>query len=124
MNAIQFLTDECGNRTGAVIPIELFNRLMAGRHLDDVFEPLTYKAGPDDDETIPHDVMKISRRQSVPLHVAWRLHRQMSQEEVANKLGITQAGVSKLESRKKPQKQTLEKLAALYDCRTSQLYID
>ncbi|MSE18669.1 helix-turn-helix domain-containing protein, partial [Pantoea agglomerans] len=59
-----------------------------------------------------------------PLHVAWRLHRHLSQEEVANKLGITQAGVSKLESRKKPQKQTLEKLAALYDCRTSQLYID
>lgn len=124
MNTIQFLTDERGNRTGAVIPIELFNKLVAGRHLDEVFEPLPYKAGSDDDETIPHDVMKISRRQSVPLHVAWRLHRQMSQEEVANKLGITQAGVSKLESRKKPQKQTLEKLAALYDCRTSQLYID
>ena len=124
MNTIQFLTDERGNRTGAVIPIELFNKLMAERHLDDVFESVPYEVGPDDDETIPHDVMKISRRQSVPLHVAWRLHRHLSQEEVANKLGITQAGVSKLESRKKPQKQTLEKLAALYGCRTSQLYID
>ncbi|WP_313652780.1 helix-turn-helix transcriptional regulator [Pantoea sp.] len=124
MNAIQFLTDERGNRTGAVIPIELFNRLMADRHLEDVFEALPCKAGPDDDETIPHDVMKISRRQSVPLHVAWRLYRQMSQEEVAKILGITQAGVSMLESRKKPQKKTLEKLAALYDCRTTQLYLD
>jgi len=51
MNAIQFLTDERGNRTGAVIPIELFNKLMAERHLDDVFESVPYEVGPDDDET-------------------------------------------------------------------------
>ncbi|MGK3144071.1 helix-turn-helix domain-containing protein [Pantoea sp. C2G6] len=124
MNAIQFLTDERGNRTGAVIPIELFNKLMAESHLEEAFESVPYKAGPDDDDLIPHDVLKISRRQLVPLHVAWRLHREMSQEEVARQLGITQAGVSKLESRKKPQKQTLEKLAALYRCKTTQLYID
>ncbi|MHA6313622.1 MULTISPECIES: helix-turn-helix domain-containing protein [Pantoea] len=125
MSVIQFLTDDRGNRTSAVIPIELFNKLMAESHLsEEAFEPVPYQAGPDDDETIPHEVLKISRRQSVPLHVAWRLHRKMSQEDVATALGITQAGVSKLESRKKPQKQTLEKLATLYQCRTTQLYID
>lgn len=124
MSAIQFLIDESGNRTSAVIPIALFEKLMAKSDLDEAYEPVPYNAGPNDDEMIPHEVLKISRRQAVPLHVAWRIHRQMSQEDVARELGITQAGVSKLESRKKPQMQTLEKLAALYRCRTGQLYLD
>lgn len=124
MSTIQYLTDATGKRTSAVIPIELFERLMAKSNLDEAFESVPYTPGPDDDETIPHYVLKIRRRQSVPLHVAWRLYRGLSQEEVARELGITQAGVSNMESRKKPQKQTLEKLAALYECRPTQLYID
>lgn len=58
------------------------------------------------------------------MHVAWRLFRGLSQEDVAKELGITQAGVSNMEKRKKPQKTTLEKLAALYNCRVTQLVLE
>jgi DNA-binding Xre family transcriptional regulator len=123
MNGIQFLTDATGKRTSAVIPIELFEKLVAESELDEFFEPVPYEAGDNDDETLPGDVINILHKQDVPLHVAWRLYRGMSQDDVAAALGITQAGVSKMESRTKPQKATLEKLAKLYDCRVTQLYM-
>ena len=122
MNGIQFLTDAEGNRTSAVIPIELFNKLVAESQLEEFFEPVPYDADDNDDETIPGAVVDIQLDQKVPLHVAWRLHRGYSQEYVAEALGITQAGVSMMEKRAKPQKATREKLAQIYNCRETQLY--
>lgn len=122
MSAIQFITDAEGNRISAVIPIELFNKLAAETELGEFFEPVPYEADDNDDETIPGAVVDIRYANKVPLHVAWRLHRGYSQEYVAEALGITQAGVSNMEKRVKPQKATLEKLARIYDCRVTQLY--
>lgn len=122
MNGIQFLTDADGNRTSAVIPIELFNKLAAESDLAEFFEPVPYEADDNDDETIPGNVVDIKLANKVPLHVAWRLHRGYSQEYVAEALNITQAGVSNMEKRAKPQRATLEKLARIYDCRVTQLY--
>jgi len=122
MSAIQFITDAEGNRISAVIPIELFNKLAAETEIDEFFEPVPYEADDNDDETIPGAVVDIRYDNKVPLHVAWRLHRGYSQEYVAEALGITQAGVSNMEKRAKPQKTTLEKLARIYDCRVTQLY--
>lgn len=122
MSAIQFMTDAEGNRISAVIPIELFNKLAAESELAEFFEPVPYEADDNDDETIPGAVVDIRHENNVPLHAAWRLYRCYSQEYVAEALGITQAGVSNMEKRAKPQKATLEKLARIYDCRITQLY--
>lgn len=119
---IQFLTDEKGNRTSAVIPIQMYEQIMQKIGGEEELEALPYVAGDNDDETIPHEVLKILRSENSPLHVAWRIYRGYSQLYVAEQLGLTQSGVSKLESRNKPHKATLEKLAALYDCRVTQLY--
>ncbi|MGD8106389.1 helix-turn-helix domain-containing protein [Pantoea sp. FN0302] len=124
MSAIQFITDAEGNRISAVVPIELFEKLVAETELDEFFEPVPYEAGDNDEETFPHDVVMIRRKQNVPMHVAWRIYRNLTREQVAEALGITTSGVAKLETRTKPQKKTLEKLAKLYDCRVTQLYLD
>ena len=97
-------------------------KLAAESELAEFFEPVPYEADNNDDETIPGAVVDIRLEQKVPLYVAWCLHRGHLQEYVAEALGITQAGVSNMEKRAKPQKATLEKLARIYDCRVTQLY--
>ena len=124
MSKVQYVTDENGNRISAIIPISLFNRLVAQSDLDELYESVPVEAGESDVETYPHEVVKLHRKEGVLMHVAWRLFRGLSQEDVAKELGITQAGVSNMEKRKKPLKTTLEKLAALYNCRVTQLVLD
>lgn len=124
MRNIQFLTDENGARQSAVIPIELFNKLVEAADLDEFYEPVPYTPGPNDDETIPHEVVGYQIKKGVTLQAAWRLYRGLSQEAVAEALGITQAGVANMEKRAKPQRATLEKLAQLYACRVTQLIED
>ena len=124
MSKVQYVTDENGNRISAIIPISLFNRLVAQSDLDELYESVPAEAGESDDEMYPHEVVKLHRKEGVPMHVAWRLFRGLSQEDVAKELGITQAGVSNMEKRKKPQKATLEKLAALYNCHVTQLVLE
>lgn len=124
MRNIQFLTDENGTRQSAVIPIELFNKLVDAAGLDEFYEPVPYAPGANDDETIPHEVVGIQIKKGVTLQAAWRLYRGLSQEAVAEALGISQAGVANMEKRAKPQRATLDKLAKLYDCRATQLIDD
>lgn len=124
MRNIQFLTDENGNRQSAVIPIELFNKLMESADIDELYEPIPFAPGANDGETIPHEVVGIQMKKGVTLQAAWRLYRGLSQDDVAEALGISQAGVANMEKRTKPQKATLDKLAKLYDCRVSQLIDD
>lgn len=124
MNVIQYMTDANGKRISVVIPIELFNKLIAETNLEEFFASVPYEVGDNDEETVPHDVVKIRRKEKVALHTAWRIYRGLSQAEVAKELGITQAGVSAIEQRAKPQRATLEKLAKLYHCRPEQLYLD
>lgn len=124
MRNIQFLTDEKGARQSAVIPIDLFNKLVEAADLDEFYEAVPFTPGPNDDETIPHEVVGFQIKKGVTLQAAWRLYRGLSQEAVAEALGISQAGVANMEKRAKPQSATLEKLAKLYDCRVTQLIDD
>ena len=60
--------------------------------------------------------------EKVSLQAAWRIYKGLSQQEVAEKLGISQSAVSQLESPdSRPQKRTREKLAALYGCTQEQI---
>ena len=55
-------------------------------------------------------------------YATWRILRGMSQQEVAEKLGISQSAVSQLEALdSRPQKRTREKLAAIYGCTQEQI---
>lgn len=118
---IQFITDANGNKQAVILSIEEYNRLIDAADRDEDYEPIPYTAGQYDDETIPHDVVSIMVDDGVSLQAAWRIYRRLSQKDVAEKLGMSQAAVSQMEKSGKPRKATLERLAELYDCRIGQI---
>ncbi|KMJ46684.1 2-hydroxyacid dehydrogenase [Xenorhabdus khoisanae] len=124
MAGIQFITDENGNKQAVVLPIAEYERLLAALDRDEDYVSIPYPKGANDDETIPHDVISIMVDEDVTLHAAWRIYRRLSQTEVAERLGITQAAVSQFERAERPRQATLEKLAAFYACRPTQLILD
>ncbi len=68
---------------------------------------------PDDGESVPNDVVWKTIDENISLVRAWREYLGLTQNEVAEKMGITQAALSQMESgEKKLRKATLEKLAA------------
>ena len=68
---------------------------------------------PDDGESVPNDVVWLTIDKGYTLVRAWREYLGLTQKEVAEKMGITQAALSQMESgEKKLRKATLEKLAA------------
>lgn len=124
MQKVQYLTDEQGNRTSVVLPIEIYKELLAAAERDDDYVAIPYVSGEDDDETIPHEVISIMVDESVTLQAAWRIFRRMSQAEVAEKLGVKQSAVSQFEKVANPRSTTLEKFADLYQCRPGQLTLN
>ncbi|AWK41734.1 helix-turn-helix domain-containing protein [Photorhabdus laumondii subsp. laumondii] len=124
MASIQFITDEHGKKQAVILPMDEYERLLAAADHDENYQIIPYTTGPNDDETIPHEVVSIMVDDEVSLQAAWRIYRGLSQAEVAEKLGIKQAAVSQFEKSDRPRKATIEKLADLYDCRISQLVLD
>ncbi|EPR9026949.1 helix-turn-helix domain-containing protein [Cronobacter dublinensis] len=118
----QIIHDKQGNPEYVVIPYEIYLSMLAQLEDDEALASLLYESDSDDDVTLPHEVVGISVEQNVSLQAAWRIWRGLSQQEVAEKLGISQSAVSQLESPdSRPQKRTREKLAALYGCQPEQL---
>lgn len=67
---------------------------------------------PEDGESVPNDVVWMTIDKGFTLVRAWREYLGLTQKDVADKMGITQAALSQMESgEKKLRKATLEKLA-------------
>ena len=63
-------------------------------------------------DLIPHEVVGLTIKKGFTLVRAWREYLGLTQKDVADKMGITQAALSQMESgEKKLRKVTLEKLA-------------
>lgn len=119
---IQFVTDADGKRQSAIVPIELFERLIDETDLEDFYAPIPYAKGKHDNITIPHEVVEYMLLKNISLPAAWRLYRGLLQQDVADKLNVSQPTIASLERvGKKPQKATLEKLANLYNCSLEQI---
>ncbi|MDG6268747.1 helix-turn-helix transcriptional regulator, partial [Glaesserella parasuis] len=87
------------------------------------WESLPYEQSDNDDTLTPFDVVKIKHENNVNLLGAWRIYRNLSQQEVADKVGISQGAISQMErSDSKPQKKTLERFSKIYDCDVKQMY--
>ncbi|ELY4858061.1 helix-turn-helix domain-containing protein [Cronobacter sakazakii] len=120
----QVIHDKEGKPEYVVIPYELYLSLLTQLEDNETLMPLPFEMSDENDVTVPHEVVGISVEQNVSLQAAWRIWRGLSQQEVAEKLGISQSAVSQLESPdSRPQKRTREKLAALYDCQPEQLIL-
>ena len=94
----QIIHDKQGKPEYAVIPYELYLSVLAQLEDDEALASLPYEPDSDDDVTLPHEVVGITVEQNVSLQAAWRIWRGLSQQEVAEKLGISQSAVSQLES--------------------------
>ena len=75
-----------------------------------------------DGDAIPHEVVGLTVKKGSPLVRAWREYLRLTQEEVADRMGISQAALSQVEAGgKRLRKATLEKPAAAMGIRIEQL---
>lgn len=110
-----------------ILPIAEYEELlMRAAPFDDEntaeWEDIAMEHHDDGGELIPNDVVNIMFDQDVSLLAAWRIYRNLSQSEVAERAGLTQSAISQAERKEsKPQKKTREKLAKIYQCKPEQL---
>lgn len=125
--SVQYIKDEEGKPQYVVIPYQEYFRMRLGMlEYDDEdeadWEDIPTESDEYDNEKLPHEVCEVMSREDVSLQAAWRILRGLSQQEVADKLGISQSAVSQLEAKEsRPQKRTREKLAAIYGCKQEQI---
>ncbi|CDG88131.1 helix-turn-helix domain-containing protein [Xenorhabdus bovienii] len=124
MLSYQYVTDDRGERTSVIIPLSLFQKLLESADLDEMYEPIQNDVGPSDDVLYPNEVIEILSSKNCTMQAAWRIYRGMTQKQVAENLGITQATVSEFEKTERPRKENLERLAVLYECQPEQLILE
>lgn len=73
-----------------------------------------------DSDLIPHDVVSRIVDGATPVR-AWREHLDLTQEEVAKRLGISQPAYAQQENVSKPRKATREKIAAAFGVKADHL---
>jgi len=99
MNGIQFIERD-GKREYAIVPIEVFERLMAAAEdMDDIALYEAAKAA-DDGTRIPAEVLYATLDGVQPIK-AWRKYRGLTQQKLADGAGISKAFLSQIESRKR-----------------------
>jgi len=124
---VQFIKDDEGKTQFVVIPYDEYFRMCLqlseiDDETDDDLEDIEIEHNIYDDVELPGEVCSIMTWQEVSLQAAWRILRGLSQQEVADKLGISQSAVSQLEAvDSRPQKRTREKLAAIYGYKQEQI---
>ena len=99
-----------GKPAFAVVPYATYLRLLAIRP--------RIPAG----DAVPHEVMRLHLIDGLSLRRAWREYLELTQAEVAERLGISQPALSQLESpRARPRRATLLRLAKALGVRVEQL---
>lgn len=123
----RYINSPQGTPEFVILPIaEYENLLMQAEILDNeddsAWEDIPIEASEDGGELIPNDVVNIMFEQDVSLLAAWRIYRNLSQYDVAERTGLTQSAISQAERKEsKPQKKTRVKLAKIYQCTPKQL---
>jgi DNA-binding XRE family transcriptional regulator len=99
-----------GKPAFAVVPYAAYLRLLAARP--------RVPAG----DAVPHEVMRLHLLDGLSLRRAWREYLELTQSEVAARMGVSQPALSQLESpRARPRHATLARLAKALGVRVEQL---
>lgn len=132
MKQYQTIQDNNGNDLFVLVPVAEFKALTEANNYnfpfddetdDDLIE-IEFQSDEFDDVSIPSDVAFIMIEKDVNALTAWRIYRNLSQQEVAEKTGLSQSAISQAERKgKRPQKRTREKLAKIYGCTPEQLAV-
>ena len=72
-------------------------------------------------DSIPNDVVNLMFNQKITLVRAWREYLGLTQDEVEEKMGITQSALAQIETSTKPRKATRQKLAEALGINVEQL---
>ena len=72
-------------------------------------------------DLIPNEVVGKHVMEEISMLQAWREYLGLTQDELAKRMGMTQAGYAQIESAKKPRKVTLKKAAAALGVAVEQL---
>lgn len=64
------------------------------------------------EDLVPHDVVGLMVSAALSPAAAWRKHLGLTQAEVAERIGISQAAYAQQEKAKRPRKQTRERIAS------------
>ncbi len=110
MNApIDYRINEIDGRRYAVLPLEQFTALVE-------------QAGEADALTLPHEVVSRYLTEDVPLIRAWREYLSVSQQELANRLSVSQSQIAQWERPEaQPRHATLKKIAGALGIHVRQL---
>ncbi|MBV1788631.1 helix-turn-helix domain-containing protein [Marinobacterium sp. D7] len=113
MNAhIDYRINEIDGRRYAVVPLEQFTALME-------------QAGEAESLTIPNEVVSRHLVDDVPMIRAWREYLDVSQQELASRLDVSQSQVAqweRLEAR--PRHTTFKRIASALGIHISQLTLE
>ena len=74
-------------------------------------------------DLVPHDVARLMFEEGMTAARAWRTHMQLTQEEMAQRLGSSQSAYAQLEASTKLRKTSLEKIAMALGIRPALLDI-
>ncbi len=100
-----------GTPVAVVVPYEEYATIFVRETAQEAAEP-----------TVPHEVVvRVLKEQISPIR-AWREHLELTQADVAAKMGISQAAFAQMEAPEaKPRINTLKKIAAALNVAPSQL---
>ena len=109
---IQFIKNQAGETEYAIVPFNVFQALVSGT-----------EQAIEEEKTIPHEIIKSIAHQGISPVQAWREYLGLTQAQVAEKMGISQAAYSQMENAKKIRKATKMKIATALDIDYSQINI-
>ncbi|MFS9629901.1 helix-turn-helix domain-containing protein [Klebsiella pneumoniae] len=105
--------------TNAPLAVQIINN-TEGKPAFVVIPYEHYMAQQSDPDLIPHAVVSRLVDGATPIR-AWRDHLNLTQEEVAKRLGISQSAFAQQEAVSKPRRTTREKIANALGIKASQL---
>jgi len=104
---VQIIRDASGHPVFAVIPYDEYQALKHGRARIE--------------HTIPNRVAELVLKEGFTPAKAWREYLQLTQTEVAFRLGVTQSAYAQLEAKPKLRKPSREKIAKAFGIAPEQL---